>query len=146
MKAARVGLWAIGAAVCAVSIGFFFDDFGRGEQPDLIVKGPSNSAPALAASVTAAETPETDVLDPAAQESSHAIVPDTPEVTAPSPPAEATAPSTDLPRLPSADSAIKEASPSVTSQPVAPAPAKQGLVHHNAKGRACDDNFGGNYT
>jgi len=121
MKAARVGLWAIGAAVCAVSIGFFFDDFGRGEQPDLIVKGPSNSAPALAASVTAAETPETDVLDPAAQESSHAIVPDTPQVTAPSPPAEATAPSTDLPQLPSADPPVKEASPSITSQPSVPA-------------------------
>src|SRR4029079_15443384 len=120
MKPARVGLWAIGAAVCAVSIGFFFDDFGRGEQPDLIVKGPSNSAPALAARVTPPETPETDVLDPAAQESSHAIVPDTPQVTAPSPPAEATAPSTDLPQLPSADPPVKEASPSITSQPSAP--------------------------
>jgi hypothetical protein len=116
--------------------------------PRCSIQATSNPAQELAASVTEETSlpDELDMLNPAAQDSSHAIVPDTPEVTAPSPPAEATAPSTDLPQLPSADSAIKEASPSVTSQPVAPAPAKQGLVHHNAKGRACDDNFGGNYT
>ena len=143
MKPARVGLWAIGAAICAVSIGFFFDDFGRGEQPDLIVKGPSNSAPALAASVTAAETPETDVLDPAAQESSHAIVPDTPQVTAPSPSAEATAPSTDLPQLPSADPPVKEGVDNKPAFGTCPS-QRRGIPH--AQGGTCDDSLGGNHT
>jgi hypothetical protein len=123
MKPGRVGLWAIGAAMCAISIGFLVDNLGRGNHPSPIRQATSNPAQELAASVTEETSlpDELDMLNPAAQDSSHAIVPDTPEVTAPSPPAEATAPSTDLPQLPSADSAIKEASPSVTSQPVAPA-------------------------
>jgi SH3-like domain-containing protein len=58
-----------------------------------------------------------------AQDSSHAIVPDTPQVTGPSPPAEATTPSADLPTsqatAPSPEPAVKEASPPITSQPLA---------------------------
>jgi uncharacterized protein YgiM (DUF1202 family) len=136
MKPARVGLWGIGAAMCAISAGFMIDDFGRGDQPSEVA---SNPAQELAASVTA-ETPqsdELDVLDPAAQDSSHAIAPDTPQATPPSPPMQATAPSaephtpqtaapsTDLPRpqatAPSAVPPVKEASPPVPSQPLAPA-------------------------
>ena len=101
MKPAQIGLWAVGAAMCAISIGFLFDDIGRGGHQTPIGEAPSRSAPAqeLVALVTP-ESPQPDqpnVLDPVAQDSSHAIVPDTPQVTAPSPPAEATAPSADLP-------------------------------------------------
>jgi uncharacterized protein YgiM (DUF1202 family) len=116
MKPAQIGLWAIGAAMCAISIGFLFDDFGR-DLPNLITEAASNSVPAqeLAASVTAetSQPDKLDVLDPAAQDSSHAIVPDTPQATASSPPTGATAPSADLPTLqvPSADPPVKEASP-----------------------------------
>jgi uncharacterized protein YgiM (DUF1202 family) len=132
MKPAQIGLWAVGAAMCAISIGFLFDDFGRGNHPSPIGEAASNSAPAqeLAASVTAetSQPDELDVLDPAAQDSSHAIVPDTPQVTAPSPAAEATAPSADLPTsqvtAPSADFGVKE-EPPITSQPSAPADASR---------------------
>jgi len=120
---------AVGAAMCAISIGFLFDDIGRGGHQTPIGEAPSRSAPAqeLVALVTP-ESPQPDqpnVLDPVAQDSSHAIVPDTPQVTAPSPPAEATAPSADLPTsqvtAPSPEPAVKEASPPITSQPSAPA-------------------------
>jgi hypothetical protein len=148
MKPAHIGLWAIGAVMCAISIGLLFDASGRGNRPSPIGEAP-NSAQELAASVTEETSlrDELDVLDPAARHSSHAIVPDMPQVTAPSPPGEATAPSTDLPtpqatapsadlpkpqatapsadspspQLPSAHAPVKEASPSVTSQPLAPA-------------------------
>jgi Bacterial SH3 domain len=127
MKPAQIGLWAVGAAMCAISIGFLFDDIGRGGHQTPMGEAPSRSAPAqeLAALVTP-ESPQTDqldVLDPVAQDSSHAIVPDTPQVTAPSPPAEATTPSADLPTsqatAPSPEPAVKEASPPITSQPLA---------------------------
>jgi hypothetical protein len=148
MKPAHIGLWAIGAVMCAISIGLLFDASGRGNRPSPIGEAP-NSAQELAASVTEETSlrDELDVLDPAARHSSHAIVPDMPQVTAPSPPGEATAPSTDLPtpqatapsadlpkpqatapsadspspQLPSVHAPVKEASPSVTSQPLAPA-------------------------
>ena len=129
MKPAQIGLWAVGAAMCAISIGFLFDDIGRGGHQTPMGEAPSRSAPAqeLVALVTP-ESPQPDqpnVLDPVAQDSSHAIVPDTPQVTAPSPPAEATAPSADLPTsqvtAPSPEPAVKEASPPITSQPSAPA-------------------------
>jgi uncharacterized protein YgiM (DUF1202 family) len=134
MKPAQMGLWAVGAAMCAISIGVLFDDFGRANHPSPIGEAASNSAPAqeLAASVTA-EIPEPhtlDVLDTVAQDSSHAIVPDAHQVTAPSPPTEATAPEADLPTsqatAPSADPAVKEASPPITSQPLAPTQPSDG--------------------
>jgi uncharacterized protein YgiM (DUF1202 family) len=121
MNPAQIGLWAIGAAMCAISIGFLFDDFGR-DQPNLITEPASNSAPAqeLAASVTAetSQPDKLDVLDPATQDYSHAIVPDTPQATASSPPPNADLPT---PQVPSADPSVKEASPPITSQPSAPA-------------------------
>jgi len=129
MKPAQIGLWAVGAAMCAISIGFLFDDIGRGGHQTPIGEAPSRSAPAqeLVALITP-ESPQPDqpnVLDPVAQDSSHAIVPDTPQVTAPSPPAEANAPSADLPTsqatAPSPEPAVKEVSPPITSQPSAPA-------------------------
>jgi uncharacterized protein YgiM (DUF1202 family) len=123
MKPAQIGLWAIGAVMCAISIGVLFGDFGRGHHPSPIGEAASNSAPAqeLAASVTAetSQPDELDVLDPAAQDhSSHAIVPDTPQATASSPPPNADLPT---PQVPSADPPVKEASPPITSQPLAPA-------------------------
>jgi hypothetical protein len=150
MKPVQIGLWAVGAAMCAISIGFLFDDIGRGGHQPPIGEAPSRSAPAqeLVALVTP-ESPQPDqlnVLDPVAQDSSHAIVPDTPPVTAPSPPAEATAPSADLPTsqatAPSPEPAVKEASPPIfgTCQ------SQWRPIRHNAQGRACDNNFGGNHT
>src|SRR4029079_10633301 len=132
MKPAQIGLWAVGAAMCAISIGFLFDDIGRGGHQTPIGEAPSRSAPAqeLVALVTP-ESPQPDqpnVLDPVAQDSSHAIVPDTPQVTAPSPAAEATAQSADLPTsqvtAPSADFGVKE-EPPITGQPSAPADASR---------------------
>src|SRR4029078_10998573 len=87
MKPAQIGLWAVGAAMCAISIGFLFDDMGRGGHQTPMAQGPARSSPAqdLAALVTP-ENPQPDqldVLDPVAQDSSHAIVPDTPQVNGP---------------------------------------------------------------
>src|SRR6266496_40933 len=121
MKPAQMGLWVVSAAMCAISIGFLFDDFAR-DQPNLITEPASNSAPAqeLAVSVTAetSQPDELDVLDPAAQNSSHAIVPDTPQATASSPPPNADLPT---PQVPSADPPVKEASPPITPTPAHPA-------------------------
>jgi hypothetical protein len=84
MKPAQIGLWVIGAAMCAITIGFLFDNFGR-DQPNLSTEDTSNSAAAqeLAASVTAetSQPDKLDVLNAAAQDSSHAIVPDMPQGT-----------------------------------------------------------------
>jgi hypothetical protein len=134
MKRARVLLWLVFALICMVSILLFTRNIGvfdRSNQAKFTQGAASTSPPAqeLAAAVTA-ETPQPeklDVLDPTVQDSSHAIVPDTPLVPAPSPPTEATAPNADLPTsqatAPSADPAVKEASPPITSQPSAPAHA-----------------------
>jgi hypothetical protein len=74
MKTLQFGLWAIGAAMC------LFVDFGRGDQRNLITEAAYNSAPAQELARVTAETSQPDKLDvlhPAAQDSSHAIVPDT---------------------------------------------------------------------
>jgi hypothetical protein len=122
MKPAQIGLWAIGAVMCAMSIGFLFDDFGRGHHPSPIGEAASNSAPAqeLAASVTAetSQPDKLDVIDPAAQASSHAIAPDTPQATASSPPPNADLPT---PQVPGAEAPVKEASPPITPTPAHPA-------------------------
>jgi len=43
MKPAQIGLWAVGAAMCAISIGFLFDDMGRGGHQTPMGEAPSRS-------------------------------------------------------------------------------------------------------
>jgi hypothetical protein len=127
MKLPQLGLWAIGAAMCATSLGFLVGDFDRDEEPSRFAEAVSSSAPAqaLAASVTA-EAPqvdsELDAVDPAAQGSTHAIVPDTqatvPKVEAPSPQPAGPIESTPTPQATAPGTAppVKEISPPITNQ------------------------------
>jgi hypothetical protein len=129
MKLPQLGLLAIGAAMCAMSLGFLVGDFDRDEaEPSRFAEAVSSSVPAqaLAASVTA-EAPqvdnELDAVDPAAQGSAHAIVPDTPQATvphveAPRPQPAGPIESTPTPQAtaPGAAPPVKEASPPITNQ------------------------------
>jgi hypothetical protein len=134
MKRARGFLWLVFALISVISLLLFTHRIGVVDRDDQatssIQSATSNSllpAQELAATVTT-ESPQRDTLDaldPAAQDSPHAIVPDAPQLTPSSPPAEATAPKADLPTsqasAPSADPAVKNASPAITSPPLGPA-------------------------
>ena len=82
MVPARMALWAMGAAMGAITLSFMFDTLGRGEQPNPIVEA-ANSAPAQELVATdAIKNPESNKIDNLAeprQESVHAIVPDAPQ-------------------------------------------------------------------
>jgi Bacterial SH3 domain len=117
MKPSRVMLWAIAAAMCAISVGFLFYDFGSDEQPTQIAEV-FNSAPAQVLEATDAETPQPeklDVLDPAAQHSTHAIVPDAPQPSVPS---------TGVPTPQHAEPSVETPSPQATT-PTAGSPTPQ---------------------